>query len=88
MRRLKDAILVTTAANAADPGGGLTVGPPKVPLPPHYWVLEYIEDSGSVVKTGPFETAEACEAAIPKYEREEHGYNGHCVEHKSAPKKK
>jgi hypothetical protein len=70
--------LVAIAASAQDQ----KVGPPEVPLPTHFWVVELIQPSGDVTRFGVFNTEKECEDAIPKYEKQEHGYNGHCVEHK------
>jgi hypothetical protein len=74
-------IIATTAI--ADPAATIVSRPPS-PKPPHYWILELIQQSGDVTRFGWFATKEACETAVPRYEQEEHGYNGHCIEHKEA----
>lgn len=51
------------------------------PPPAHYWLLELIMEDSSIGKW-QFATKEACEAAISKYEKEQHGYNGVCTEHR------
>jgi len=50
-------------------------------LPDHVWTLELIQPSGETYKTS-YPSKEACEAGIPAEEARQHGYNGHCVEHK------
>jgi hypothetical protein len=55
--------------------------PARVQLPEHFWTLEIIQPSGEIYRTS-FPSKEACEAAIPAKEAEQHGYNGRCVEHK------
>jgi hypothetical protein len=55
--------------------------PPPVPLPEHFWTLELIQPTGKIYRTS-YPTKEACQAAIPAQEAEQHGHNGHCVEHR------
>lgn len=76
----------TGASALADPIIGAPPGwrPPQVPE--NSWILTLILSTGEVTRFYPFPTKEACEAAIPKYEQEKHGYNGQCEPYKPPPK--
>jgi hypothetical protein len=54
------------------------------PIPSHYWTLDLIMDDGSI-NHFLFNTDKECEASIPKFEKEQHGYNGTCTEHHETP---
>lgn len=77
------AFVLASSAAIADPvSDDHQAGVPKVglglpPLPEHYWVLTMIMSTGQEDRWA-FPTKGGCEAAIPRFEKELHGYNGHC----------
>lgn len=58
-------------------------------LPEHYWVMTLTTGAApdGVTRFGPFLTKKACKAAIPTYEKQQHGYNGRCDPNDKQPLK-
>jgi hypothetical protein len=69
----------------------LIINPPEplvvmaVQYIPGQWSIQTVTANGQTGRFGPFKTREACEAAIPKIEAEQHTHGSQCLQRDPPP---